>query len=221
MMFLRNIKRHLFNVSCVFINLDRELENSIIVKGKLIEFIEENLHGFKVEPVLGDGMCMLRSFSIALKDVFNEEFPIESMTKSLRWELLTNHGFYQQFSVDNVDILVELEKLLDNPLGCDTEDTSDLFLLGLGNAFKVNIIAFQSNTETCWIDDSSKNSCDLPSLYFRRTLSVHIEHIIKNKQISREDNFDKDDVVNTKCIGGGGVEEKSSDDEFFLFIIFI
>ena len=104
-----------------------------------------------MEPVLGDGMCMLRSFSIALKDIFSEEFPIESITKSLRRELLTNHGFYQQFSVDNVDIFVELEKFLDNPLGCYTEDTSDLFLLGLRNAFKVNVIAFQSNTEICWI----------------------------------------------------------------------
>ena len=159
----------------------------------------------------------LRSFSIALKDVFNEEFPIEYITKSLRRELLTNHGFYQQFSVDNVDTLVELEKFLDNPLGCYTEDTSDLFLLGLGNAFKVNVIAFQSNTEICWIVDSSQNSCDLPSLYFRRTLSVHMEPIIKNKQMSEEDNFDRDDVVNTKCIGGGGVEEKSSDDEIIFF----
>ena len=115
--------------------------------------------------------------------------------------------------------MVELEKFLDNPLDCYTEDTSDLFLLGLGNAFKVNVIAFQSNTEICWIVDSSKNSCDLPSLYFRRTLSVHIEPIIKNKQMSEEDNFDKDDVVNTKCICGGGVEEKSSDDEIIFFFI--
>ena len=166
---------------------------------------------------------MLRSFSIALKDIFNEEFPIESITKSLRRKFLTNHGFYQQFSVDNVNILVELEKFLDNPLVCYTENTSDLFLLGLGNTFKINVIAFQPNTEICWIVDSSKNFCDLPSLYFRRTLLVHIEPIIKNKQMSEEDNFDKDYVVNTKSIGGGGVEEKSSDDEiiFFFFINFI
>ena len=72
-----------------------ELENIVISKEKLIEFIEENLDGFKLEPVLGDSMCMLRSFSITLKDAFNEEFPVESITKSLRRELLTNHGFYQ------------------------------------------------------------------------------------------------------------------------------
>ena len=46
---------------------------------------------------------------------------------------------------------------------------------------------------------------------------VHIEPIIKNKQMSEEDNFDKDYVVNTKSIGGGGVEEKSSDDEIIFF----
>ena len=48
---------------------------------------------------------MLRSFSTALKDVFNEELPVESITKSLRRELLTNHGFCQQFSVDNMDVI--------------------------------------------------------------------------------------------------------------------
>ena len=64
---------------------------------------------------------------------------------------------------------------------------------------------FQSNTERCWIVDSSKNSSDLPSLYIRRTLSAPIEPIIKNKHMSKEDNFDVDDVVNRKCIGGSGV----------------
>ena len=102
---------------------------------------------------------------------------------------------------------------------CYTENTSDLFLLGLDNTFKVNVIAFQPNTEICWIVGSSKNFCHLPSLYFRRTLLVHIEPIIKNKQMSEEDNFDKDYVVNTKSIGGGGVEEKSSDDEIIFFLL--
>ena len=70
---------------------------------------------------------------------------------------------------------------------------------------------FQSSTKRCWIAHSSKNSSDLPSLHFRRTLSAHIEPILKNKQISEEDNFDEDDVVITKCIGGSGVEEKSDE----------
>ena len=83
-------------------------------------------------------------------------------------------------------------------MGCYTEDTSDLFLLVLDNAFKVNLIVFQSNTERCWIVDSSKNTSELPSLYFGRTLPSHIEPIRKNKQMSEEDNFDGDDVVITK-----------------------
>ena len=112
--------------------------------------------------------------------------------------------------------MVELEKFLDNPLGYYTEDIFDLLLLALGNAFKVNVIVFQSNTERCWIVDSSKNSSDLPSLYFGRTLSAHIEPIIKNKQMSEEENFVEDDLVITKCIGGSGVEEKRSDDEITL-----
>ena len=35
----------------------------------------------------------VQSFSIAFKDVFNEEFLVESITKSLQRELLMNLGF--------------------------------------------------------------------------------------------------------------------------------
>ena len=34
--------------------------------------------------------------------------------------------------------------------------------------------------------------------------------------MSKENNFDEDNVVITKCIGGSGVEEKSSDYEITL-----
>ena len=61
-------------------------------------------HDFRLEPVLGDGISVLRSFSIALEDVFKETFPVYSITKSLRRDLLTKHGFYQQISPDNLCI---------------------------------------------------------------------------------------------------------------------
>ena len=117
-------------------------------------------------------MCMLRSFSIALKDVFNDEFPLESITKSLRRELVTNHGFYQQFSIDNIDALVELEKFLDNPLGYNKEDTSDLFLLALGNTFKVNVIVFQSHT--CF----SQTQKDVSLLIQAKILLIYHHYIL-------------------------------------------
>ena len=117
---------------------------------------------------------------------------------------------------DNIGVMVELEKFLDSPLGYYAKDPSDLFSLAFGNAFKVKVIVFQSNTERCWIVDSSKNSSDLPSLYFGITLLTHIKPIIKNKQMSKEDNFDEDNVAITKCIGDNGVEEKSNDDEIIL-----
>ena len=54
-MFLLNIKRHLIYYS----QFKSEHKNIIVSIEKLIIFIEENLNGFKLEPVLGDGMCML------------------------------------------------------------------------------------------------------------------------------------------------------------------
>ena len=75
---------------------------------------------------------------------------------------------------------------------------------------------FHWNTNRCWIVDSSKNSSDLPSLYSDRTLLADIEPVIKNKQMSEEHNFDKDNVVITKFIGGSGSEEESSNDGIAL-----
>ena len=118
---------------------------------------------------------------------------------------MANHGFYQQFSVDNINVMAEVEKFLDNLLGYYTEDSSDLFLLALGNAFKVKVIVSQLNTERYGIVNSIKNSSGLPSLYFGRILPGHIEPIIKNKQMSEENYFDEDDVVIKRCIGGSGV----------------
>ena len=43
-----------------------------------------------------------------------------------------------------------------------------------------------------------------------------IEPVIKHKKMSEEHNFDKDDAVITKFIGGSGSEEESSDDGIAL-----
>ena len=127
---------------------------------------------------------MLPSFSIALKDVFNDEFPPESITKSLRRELVTNHGFYQQFSIDSIDALVELEngwtwKILDNPLGYDKEDTSDLFLLALGNTFKVNVIVFQSHTDVS-VKHRKMLACWFKQKFFWFTIIIFWEDIVNS-----------------------------------------
>ena len=45
-----------------FSQFSLERENIIISKEKLIEFIEENLHGFKLGSAWGDGMCMFSHF---------------------------------------------------------------------------------------------------------------------------------------------------------------
>ena len=51
-------------------------------------------HGFKLETVLEESISMIKSITIALTDVFNEEFPVESITTFLWQGLLRNHCFY-------------------------------------------------------------------------------------------------------------------------------
>ena len=78
----------------------------------------------------------------------------------------------------------ELELFLDNPLAYYNNNTADLFLVALGNAYKVNILVFQSNEQKCWIYDLNNNehsfSC---TLYFARRLSPHLDSIVPKTNV--------------------------------------
>jgi len=101
--------------------------------------------------------------------IIGKEYQIIQLTRELRREILSRRDFYQNYSTNNVNILLELDKLLDDPLGNYNSDTSDLFLTALGNALKVNIVLLQSNENLCWIIDICQQSNDgLPITYIWR-----------------------------------------------------
>ena len=81
----------------------------------------------------------------------------DDIVSALRTELNTNKIFYQGFCQDNIDILEEFERYLEDPLANYGKDSTDLFLNALGNAYKLGIIIFQSNSGQCWIVDQADN----------------------------------------------------------------
>ena len=63
----------------------------------------------KIETVVGNGNCMLRSFVIALKSVTGLKTAMPDIVKQPRKEILTKYDFYCQFSSADVNILQELK----------------------------------------------------------------------------------------------------------------
>ena len=132
------------------------LEDIVTSKEVLASFISENLPGYEVSPVPGDGLCMVHSFSSALTTLHGRTFTNNDVICKLRGELLSNFDFYKVFC-PGVSILSELEKFLQNPLACYNAEVFDLFMHASGNAFEVNIIIFCADTKKAWIVDLSKN----------------------------------------------------------------
>ena len=137
-------------------------------------------------------------FLEALTHVTGNHTTRKYVISQLQRELLTKFDFYKMFSRKDIDILIELDKFLESPLTYYNESTSDLFLAALGNAYKVNIIVFQSD-EKCWICDLSDNTNSYSTtLHFVRTLSLHIDPAVKFAEPMEDD----DEVTITEIIPG-------------------
>ena len=86
---------------------------------------------------------------------------------------------YQKYSDTNV--ITQLDKYLEDPLNEYEKDTVDFFLPALGRAYRVNVLIFQSDCEKCVILDDSvhtDNALHKKTLYFVRTLSLHVDPIV-------------------------------------------
>jgi len=81
--------------------------------------------------------------------IIGKEYQTIQLTRELRRAVLSRRDFYQNYSTNNVNVLLELDKFLDDSLGNYNSETSDLFLTALGNALKVNIVLLQSNENLC------------------------------------------------------------------------
>lgn len=143
-------------------------------------FIEDNLPGYRIYPVQGDGLCIFHAFSEGMFWLRGFRIPVEEIKSALKDQLTTFKPYYSDFSESSVDIVDELDRIFQNPLANYDSDTTDLFLAALSDTFEVNVVVFQSNAEECWILNlSNTESPFTETLHFARTLSLHVDPVIR------------------------------------------
>ena len=189
-----------------------EYENIVTSQEKLGQFIQEKLSGYKVNPVAGDDICMLHAFHKGINTTLGKAIPLDEITTNLRKWFLTNYKSYQSFSDDSVNVLVELEKFLSDPLRYCNSYTSDSFLIALGKTYDANIIVYKSNSEKCWIPDyTNEQRASKVTLYFAKILSEHIDPLLPVPSRDLDD-----DTEITAFVPGNdvfaGIEIKQEDD---------
>ena len=104
-----------------------------------------------------------------------ENQTLEQIKGALRQEM----PHYQKYSDTNV--ITQLDKYLEDPLNEYEKDTVDFFLPANGRAYGVKVLIFQSDCEKCVILDDSvhtDNALHTKSLYFVRTLSLHVDPVV-------------------------------------------
>ena len=120
-------------------------------------FINDNLPGYDIKWVAGDGICISHLFVEGLQRIDNK-FILSEAKSSLRGELTSNHAYYKDFSPDKICLLDELQLFFDSPMEYYNINTVDLFFYMLFNIFQVDLLVIKSNTEDCWFEDPTGNN---------------------------------------------------------------
>ena len=96
-------------------------------------------NGF-IKKVLGDGFRVIRAFQEGFSICDNENHKLHDVKAAVRSEILRKFDEYSAFSSDKVNVLTELDRFLANPLQYYNSDTTDLFLIALGDSYASNAI---------------------------------------------------------------------------------
>ena len=108
-------------------------------------------------------------------------YTLDNLKQSLQCEIASNTQFYKDYSTEDVDLLVDVRKYVENPLGNYSSASADLYITALARAIQVNAIVFQSTVDTCFIVNQGEDSIvHNETLYFLRTESMHIDPILPN-----------------------------------------
>ena len=127
-------------------------------------------NGF-IKKVLADGFCVIRAFQEGLSICYKENDKLCDVKAALWSEILRNFDEYSEFSGDKVNVLIELDRFLANPLQCYNSDTIDLFLIALGDSFICNTIVYCCTEKDTWTTNINN-----PEKHYTKTLYCAIDH---------------------------------------------
>ena len=156
-----------------------EYQDIVDFRDILAVYVEEKLPDYEIRGIPGDGLCVLRSFKVYMEAATGQSIPLEDIKQKLKEEMCLD--YYSMF-LRNVGINNGVEKFLLDPPRCYDSEICHVFQLALGNTYIVNVRIYQANVKECWLTDLSNPSNDFQlSLYFARSLSNHLDPIVKKK----------------------------------------
>ena len=101
-----------------------------------------------------------------------------------------NYNFYSEFSFDEVNILTELDNFLKNLLKYYDNETVDLFLKALGNAYQCRIVVYECTKTNTWTNDLRNNKTQYEKvLYFAKTKLSQLDLVADSKKTRNTDFF--------------------------------
>ena len=106
--------------------------------------------------MIGNGLCIIESFRRNYFITFNKTF-----LKS------------------DVNLQLELDNCIKDPLKYSGTDSRDIYLIALVKSYTVNIIILRCDVEKCWENKFLDiNLSDKNILYFVRSLSNHVDPVL-------------------------------------------
>ena len=145
------------------------------------EYLVNNLPDYCIQQVPRDGSCLIRAVLVGLHDIGQRDATLDVVKSSLEVEITARKGFYQEFSKEDVDVVEEVKRYIENPLSKYHKDTTDLYLTALGSWFEVNIVVIQSSITNCTVLNLGRedNQTFPQTLYFLKTFSEHLDAVVK------------------------------------------
>ena len=197
-----------------------------------VKYIAKRLPEHRIKQVTPDGFCIIYAFLEGLLSIGRKE-TFQSVAAALREQLQTES--FQASSASTQNIVEEFDSYMEDPLSQYDQDTADLYLDGLGLAYKVNIVTFRSDCKKC-VELNLVNPLNSfeKTLYFLRTESVHIDPVVPLVYEIQDENDDidvnplneqvesicnvqyTDDLLSDDEMAGAEISEGQTDDEIVM-----
>ena len=203
---------HTWQIFSPFFRTDPE--RIVLSREVAVKFIKDILPNHVIKPVPGDGFCIIHAFQENLKSIGRTE-SFEEITLSLQQELQKNK--YQKSVTNNIVVLDEFRKYMENPSSQYDKEITDLFLDALGMAYRVNLIVFRSDCKNCYIMDYiNPDNGFKDTLYFVRTISVHIDPVVPSadREIAEQSDSDDSVVLTAYKKGSPALGVKKTEDDY-------
>ena len=171
-------------------SLEDDYHATVKSKEVLLKHIAENMFGFKLYNVAGNGLCVVNSFRKNIEVAMDIHLENETLLNALHFQLTDNSEQYKDFVVNDVNLKSEVELFIQDPLGNYNTTSCDMYLIALAKHFQANISVIHSNTKTCWESKYGDINADSKTiLYFAKTISDHIDPILPDTDVKNEEDI--------------------------------